>query len=281
MERTKVNIKKDDENNIHPDLFLPYHWTSTMFSAIEYRTDKELKEKAVDGTYDSSHQETTLDHEVFKLHLFNYNINQDKYSYSAGVVVGQEKFDKTQVGYATSGADTINFDQTVNIIVQNINLRGDVTRKKLFGPLDARLGVSIAPSSKLTVEQDTTLTGLLNSTGTGDSTETLDTSYEITLDLEYSVGSFALGLDTRYQHLPLKYSLQLAKNDNTFEEEKFDVIYKITEYKVKLYWSTDIFGGLKPLIGYGSTETKEEDKLDNGTDSRTENVIIIGFDKRF
>lgn len=276
---TKLATTMDEDNNIHPDIYLPINWSKSISTSIEYKTTQELKEGIVEGNYDSSNKETTLDKETLNLYLFKYNINNPSSTHSFGIGYSSESFDKNQKGFVTTGTTTLEFDNNVNIDIKGVSIFADAIYD-VTDKFSAKFNLLLLASSKLDVTQDTELTSF--SSGSGSSSEDLDLIYELRADFNYELTSFLdLGFETRYKFLPMKYSLEMAKSDNTFETTKYEVDEKITYNALKLYFKTKYLGSLRPMVGYTSEKTDGTNNLDNTSYSNTENMFVFGLSTKF
>jgi len=277
---TKLATTLDENNNIHPDIFLPINFTQSLSTAIEYRTTQELQNGTVDGDYDSSNKDTTLDKEILNLYLLKYSIKNQKSTYSFGIGYSSESFNKNQKGFVTSGATTLTFDNNINIDIQGVSIFADAIYYNIIDDLSAKINILILAASKLDVTQDTELVGFSN--GQGSSSEDLDLIYELRADFNYDLTSYMdLGFETRYKFLPMKYSLEMAQSDSTFTTEKYEVDEKITYNALKLYFKIDLLGSLRPMVGYSIEKTDGTNKLDSTSYSNTENMFMFGLNTKF
>ena len=127
------------------------------------------------------------------------------------------------------------------------------------------------------------MSGTINLTGIEDSSETLDPSYELGTRISYKLPwRMHLGIEGRYQYLPLKYSLQVLNGTATaFESKAYDIIEQITTLTIKINFQSTIFGDLLPTIGYSQEITNGENKTDSSTYNWTDTRWIIGLNKVF
>lgn len=275
-----IDIEKDENNNLHPNIYLPLRWNNSLSSSIEYKTDETITENETVANTTDSDKDTTIEHTLARLNILNYDIQNKNTKYYFGFGLQYESFDKTQIGFAQSGSTNINFEHNINIEVQSIFLKSDFIYNA--NKLDTKLSLNIVPSSNLEVTQDTVLTDAVNSTGTGSSEEKLDLSYEIDLNLMTKTDSIVdFGLEANYRFLPLKYDLQLANSNNTYSTEKYDIEEKITTLTAKIYFNIKSFDDIMPSIGYITKKTDGINKLDDSTYSESENKLTFGFEKRF
>lgn len=263
-ERTKLDVNYDDEKRLHPNIFIPIFWSDNIFSAIEYRTGfkKEVE----------SAKTTRTHHQVGKIHLLNYQVND--YVFALGY--GNEIFNKEQKGYLLKDSTRTDYINKIDITYTSFFGKIDITKESLTPWLDSRFGLLILPSPKLKVEQDTQYSNTYVN-GKGNSEKTTVLMYEITLDTKTKSGSFIdVGLDLKYQRLPLKFDLQLSNGaTKNFDEEE-----KILYSTLKLYLNTPI-SGLTPHIGYENKRIDSTDNKSGKSSSETENTYIFGFDKKF
>ncbi len=276
----KLDINKDENNNIHPDIILPIKWNQTFSSSFEYKTDKTITQNETVANTTSGDKDTTIEHFLVRVGVLSYDIQNEDSKFYFGFGLQKENFDKTQIGFAQSGATNINFDHSIDIEVKSVYLQSDM----IFytKSIDTKLSLNVVPTSKLTVTQNTTLSDAVSSTGSGSSDETLNLSYEVGVNFISKTDSFVdFGVEGSYRFLPLKYDLQLANSDNTYTTQKYDVEEKITSITGKIYFNTKLFGSLKPTVGISSQNTKSLNKLDNKTLEEKETKILFGFNSRF
>lgn len=271
---------KDENKKTNSYAVLPISYNDSLSSEIEYKTDTTIRENERVNNASTSDKDTTIDHSLLKLNLLNYKIKKSDSKYSFGIGLQQEKFDKSQVGYANSGAVNINFDHNMDIKVQSVYLK---TQAIFYNDLaNSKISLSVVPSSKLKVTQNTILAGTTNSTGSGSSEETLKTSYEIGLELMSSGnGLIQFGVEGNYRFLPLKYDLQLANSDNSYTTQKYDVEEKTTFVAGRLYLNPSFLAGFMPTIGFGQETIKGTNKIDNSTYTIANNKVIFGFNTKF
>ncbi len=278
---TKISINLDDESKIHPDLYIPIYWTNILSTVVEYRTTQDKDVSKVKGNYDSSHKETTIDKETLNLHLLKYSFVNSSSRYSLGVGYSYEAFDKNQNGYIQSGTDRLDFNNNINIEIQGISISAEtVNYDIILDGLSSKFNILVLAASTLDVTQNTLVTGYPNAKG--NSTQDLDVIYDVRGDLNYDLFSFMdVGMEARYKFLPMNYTLQLAKLDGTFERKDYDVEEQTIYTAFKLYFKMDLFGSMRPLIGYTNEMTDGKNKLDNTKYSNTENMFIFGIDSTF
>lgn len=276
----KLDINKDEDNNLHPDIYLPLKWNNSLSTSFSYKTDKTITENETIVNTTSSDKDTTIEHTLTRINILNYNTQNENSKYYFGFGLQNESFDKTQTGFATTGATNINFNHNIDIEVNSIYLKSDMVFYSKN--LDTKIELNIIPTSKLEVTQNTLLSDGVNSTGKGSSKETLDLSYDLSLNFISKTDSIVdIGIEGSYRFLPLKYDLQLTNSDDTYTTKNYDVEEKITAFTAKLYFNLKTFGGFMPTLGYSSEKTDGINKLDNTTYEETKKKIVFGFNKRF
>lgn len=275
----KLSANKDENNNIYPDIILPIKYNDKYSSSFQYLEDKSIVENETVTNTTTSDKDTTVEHKLLRLNILNYTTQKNKTKFYFGFGLQKENFDKSQLGFAQTGATNINFDHKINIETSSIYLKSDFV---FYGDkFDNKLKLNIVPSSDLEVTQNTVLSDGVNSTGFGSSKKSQDLSYELSYETMSKYGELInFGFEVRYRFLPLKYDLKLANSNSTYTDKNYDVEEKTTYIAGKIYFDKKIFN-LMPTIGISSEKTNGLNKLDNKTYDKKETKILFGLNSKF
>lgn len=281
-DRLQVNLNTDEDGNTNPDLFIPVYWSDTLFSGVGYYSSSSYETGNVNGgIIVDSRVGTTTDEKRFKLNLISYEMKTGAMTYALGADYEQITIDKHEFGYLDYTSDVSAVENNIEIDVVRTNLNADATYRT--NSLYARLGLSLSPSSTLSVDQTTVVKPLLSGTGTSSSSNSQEMSYDIAFKGGYKLSPLmTLIVQGIHSYLPLKYDLAVAGSGSTFVVQEQDTEQTTTKSMVKLAFNLDAFSKeLSPSIGFGSESVAMTDNNEDETDTVTNSLVMIGFEGRF
>jgi hypothetical protein len=186
-----------DSGDILPTIKMPIYWDSKkmFFSSILYRSNS-YSEKESGELYDK--KGIFYNRTEFDLKLIGYRKSKNMEFYTS---INRIEIEKNEIGYK----DELFFDNIVDIEVNRLRIGGN------FGysfseNLSSTFSADIFPVSKLNIEQNTVLKPLSKKVGENSSSNDLDPSFQLSLNLKYSFSkNWKSELSYRYSYIPLEY----------------------------------------------------------------------------
>lgn len=287
-DRFVFDLVQGDSGAVNPSLFIPIAWNENWFSGLGYRQTKTSTQDSITGFADSKVSTSTTDRRS-RLNFISYqNKISDSLSYSLGADYDFSQIKKSEFGYfhLVSGTvdDYVAFDNNVDIDVSGIDIRGDLTwgRKTDFALV--RLGMILAPSNTLDVEQSTDVKPLVPTTGTSTSSVKQDLGYLLRLETRFRIFPILnIGLEAGYELLPLKYDVAVLDPNtlNSFATARVDVHEQTTRVGIRFIFQYETVGELYPVVGIFNQEVETEDQVNGFTESTSDTFYTFGITGAF
>ena len=270
LDRMKVSFNQDEEGNTSPDIYMPYYWNDSFFSALAYKslfiTTSEFSDDI--NTLETSSQK------VFTLTVVQYESTEEHSGYSVGWVVENSNVQNNGLLSAPSAGASLNLLTDIEAISTGIT--GDVSALKLGNFFSLRTGGSLYPYSQLKVKHN------LNEHSV-ESDASQDMTYKAFL-LTYFESSFNidLSLGANYTYESYNYTINqidtiTLKPAGTTEE--LDTSYKTLQLEAKLLFSGIEKNGLYPMVGYAYRTIDSNYGADS--DKSEEDIFLFGLEKPF
>ena len=280
---TKISGAIGDDSSFQPDIYLPINWSDSFSSGVEYYSTNEIENDKVGG-YSDSKKKTVLDTKTLNIYVLKYNLNTTSSTYSFGLGYSGQNIDKTQKGYIASSGVRLDYDHKMDIDIQGAYFSGEAIFRKITDRLSAKFNVLLLGGAQLDVSQHTSITSYPSAKGS--SSENIDLIYDLRADFNYDVFAYLdVGFETRYKSLPMKYNLELAKTDGTFETKKYDleeqILYNALKFYIKIPTIQRAIGNMRFMLGYSTQTTKSNDHLGNNDHSITSDKFIFGLSSKF
>ncbi len=284
-DRFNLDLNSDEDGNVNPGTFIPYYWGNNWFSGIGFSSSSQLAQDTLDG-FSDSRLGTNVEQQQISINLLSYESISGALSYSIGGDYNVINIDRTEFGYLylNNGVidDYVAFDNLTEIEVKGLAVRGDIT----WGNIDEnaiRFGWVISPSSTLDVDQDTAFKPIITNSATGSSSKSQDLGYDLKILTRHRISSsFSLGLQLRYQVLPLEYDIKvLASTADSFQEETIDTNETTTSIGVRFIIDDAISTGLDLVIGFSNEKLKAKDNISGLTSSEDSSIFSVGFTSNF
>jgi len=289
-DRMQVDLGLDEDGKTAPEAFVPFDWGDGWSSGLGFRSRQSDSNDTLTG-YTDSRFGTSVSEDRLRLNIFTYE-NKDSDAYWAfGADIEQITIDQTEFGYfqmpnpyapnpAVAG-EYVAFDSQIDVVVTRPNIFTDYTSKG--DAVDFRVGLSVSPTSNFSVDQETRFVPLISTTGTSSGTDTLDLSYELTLELEYKTGgSVNIGIGYYYEFLPITYDIATLNNTaDGFNTQTIDREQVTTRTAVRIIFNKPISGNLKPVIGYIIEDIETTDVSSGSSETESKNIISFGLESRF
>ncbi len=287
-DRFVFDLVQGDSDSVNPSTFIPIAWNEHWFSGFGYSQIKTITQDTITGFEDSKVSNSTTDRRT-RVNFISYqhSIN-NKLSYSLGADYEFSQINKTEFGYfrLVSGSidDYIAFDNRVDIDVNGIDIRGDLTWGKKSDFALVRLSMIFAPSNTLDVDQSTDFKPLVPTTGTSTSSVKQDPGYLLRLESRFRVFPILnIGLEAGYELLPLKYDVAVLDPTtlNSFTTTRIDVHEMTTRVGIRFIFQYETVGKLYPVIGFFNRQVKEEDQANGFSESTSDNFYTLGITGAF
>ncbi|MDF1880697.1 hypothetical protein JHD50_05160 [Sulfurimonas sp. MAG313] len=187
---------------------------------------------------------------------------------------------KKQTGFVSKNNVRLDYNHLVEINIQSFMFASDISFYNIIEGVNVNFSGLLNLASKLDVSQKTELTGFPTANGT--SNENLDLIYEIRGNINYQpLNYLTIGLEGRYRYVPLKYSLQLARADNTFETVNYDTEEKTFFYGTYMMFNTELLYGLQPTVGFYIEKIQGVEKVSNSSYSLSNEYVSLGLRSSF
>ena len=287
-DRFVFDLVQGDSGSVNPSTFIPIAWNEHWFSGFGYRQIKTVTQDTISGFADSKVSTSTTDRRS-RLNFISYQDNiSGSLSYSLGADYDFSQIKKTEFGYfhLVSGTidDYVAFDNEVDIDVSGVDIRGDLTWGKKSDFALVRLGMILAPSNTLDVEQSTDFKPIVPTTGTSTSSVKQDLGYLIKLESRFRVFPILnIGLEAGYELLPLKYDVAVLDPTtlNSFATARVDVHEQTTRLGIRFIFQYETVGNLYPVIGAFNRRVEVEDQTNGFTESSSDNFYTFGITGAF
>jgi hypothetical protein len=289
-DRVQIDLGLDEDGKTAPEAFVPFDWGDGWSSGIGFRSRQSDSNETLDGFTDGR-VGTSVSEDRLRLNLISFEKGSDSSYWSAGADFEQITIDKLQFGYfqmpnpyipnpAVAG-EYVAFDSQVDLVITKPNLFVDYTNKG--SELDFRVGISISPVSNLSVDQETRFIPLVSSTGTSTTSDSLDLSYELSLEMEYKTGgSVNIGFGYYYEFLPITYDIAVLNSTaDGFIDQNIDIEQVTSRIAIRLIFNNPISGNLKPVIGYVVEDAETTDVSKGSSEKESKNIITFGLESRF
>ena len=283
---TQINFEQDNDGNFNPNIFVPINWNNDYYSGIGYTSSTSKDIGKLNSFADSKNGAVSTKNDT----TINW-ITRKISNYSIGIQTNIQKINNNEFGYIHDTTDIfgngndywIAFDNDIELDILKTSIYADYSKniKDIF----LRISTNISPSTKIDVKQSTLFKLLVNNIGSSTSSTSQDLSYSLKFEAYYNTHSFVnLGFEYSYNFNPLKYNIaQLAyENSNyIFKTNTIDTDEITTKYIAKLYFDKKVIGDLNPSIGFGKISKEVKDNNTNKVTTENNNIISIGFEKRF
>ena len=285
-DRFSFDLQMDEEGTLNPETFVPLYWSKNWFSGVGFTSSAQLTQDTLAGFSDSK-LGTSIDQRVLRLNLISHQASSKSFSYSVGGDYQMTSIDKAEFGYfhLNNGVvdDYVAFDNTIEIEVSGLSLRGDLTLGQTSDQHLYRVSAIVSPGSSLTVNQDTNFKPIVSSSGTGSSSKSQALSYVFQFETRHRVSDlFSVGLDLQYEVLPLEYDLQiLSATANSFESATIDTTETTTRVGLRFIFNYPLVDGLYPVLGISSEDVEMKDNASGGSVSESQVLTSIGFTGNF
>lgn len=287
-DRFSFDLVQDDSGTVNPSVFLPIAWNENWFSGLGYHQSKITTQDSISGFPDSKVSTSSTDKRM-RLNFISYqNRINDDWSYSLGADYDFSQIKKSEFGYfhlVTSTVDDyVAFDNNVDIDVSGIDLRGDITWGSKSDFALVRLGMILAPSNKLDIEQTTDVKPIVPTTGTSTSTTSQDLGYQLRLESRFRVLPLLnIGLVAGYELLPLKYDVAILDPStlNSFTTARVDVHEKTMRLGIRFIFEYETVEKLYPVIGFFNQDIDVEDQGNGSTVSSSDTFVTLGITGAF
>ena len=287
-DRFVFDLVQGDDGSINPSTFIPIAWNEHWFSGLGYHQTKTVNQHSINGFDDSKVSTETTDRRT-RLNFISYqNKLSNNMTYSLGADYDFSQIKKSEFGYfhLLSGTvdDYVAFDNQVDIDVSGIDIRGDITWGKEADFALGRLGMIIAPTNTLDVEQTKEFKTIVPSTGTSTSSVSPYPGYTLRLESRFRVFPLLnLGVEAGYELLPLKYDVAILDPTtlNSFSTARVDIHEKTTRIGLRFIIQYETVAKLYPVIGVYNKETKSEDQVNGFTESFSDTFYTFGITGAF
>lgn len=287
-ERATVSFDIDDQLKPNPKIFIPVYWTSNIYSGVGYTSFRSQEDGDVDGFADSR-MVTTYDQSMISFNVFTYNKKYDNLFFSGGLILGSLTMDRLELGYIhfpeSLGDHWVAFENDVTIKVLQPELEGIIGKK---GRNFSIRGIfTLAPMSRLKVEQTIRFKPIISVNGNGKSSTQQNLSYKFGIETVFKTDFFVdIGFIASRNLFPMKYKIETLAYDSTsklfnFESSEIKVEEITYDISLRLLFKGIDIGGMNPAIGYGYESAVARDILQNRTETEDSNYIILGVEKRF
>lgn len=287
-DRFTFDLVQGDSGSANPSMFIPIAWSEHWFSGLGYRLTKTSTQDSISGFTDSKVSTSTTDQRS-RLNFISYqNKINDKLSYSLGADYDFSEIKKSEFGYfhLVSGTidDYVVFDNNVDIDVSGIDIRGDLTWGKKTDFALVRLGMILAPSNTLDVEQSTNFKPLVPTTGTSSSSVKQDFGYLLKLETRFRVFPILnIGLEAGYELLPLKYDVAVLDPStlNSFATARVDVHEQTTRVGIRFIFQYETVADLYPVLGVFNRDIEVKDQVNGFTENTSDTFYTFGITGAF
>ena len=285
-DRFSFDLQMGEEGSLNPETFVPLYWDDNWFSGVGFTNSTQLTQGTVPGFTDSK-LGTSISKRVLRLNLISHQTNNDGYSYSIGGDYQMMTIDKTEFGYfyLNNGLidDYVAFDNSIEIEMSGLSLRGDFTLGQSSDKHLYRLSTIVSPGSTLNVDQDTSFTPIIPTSGVGTSSKSQALSYMLQFETRHRLSEFfSVGLNLQYEVLPLEYDLQvLSATATSFQDATIDNTEITTRVGLRFVFNYPLVDGLFPVLGVTSEDVEVEDNLNGGSVSESQTLISVGFTGSF
>ena len=287
-DRFAFDLVQGDSGSVDPSVFIPIAWSENWFSGFGYRQTKTVTQDTIAGFVDSKVSTSTSDRRT-RLNVISYqNKISENLRYSVGADYDFSQIKKAEFGYfhLVSGTidDYVAFDNNVDIDVSGVGIRGDLTWGKKTDFALLRLGMLLAPSNTLDVEQSTDFKPIVPTTGTSTSSVSQDLGYLLRLESRFRIFPILnIGLEAGYELLPLKYDVAVLDPNtlNSFATARVDVHEKTTRIGIRFIFQYEVVGELYPVIGAFNQKLEIEDQVNGFTESSSNTFYTFGITGAF
>ena len=268
-DRIILDFSIDEEDNFHPDINLPLAWDENISSAVSYYSTADYDTRRVLNIANSVNNE-----EINYSFINVYPVLWKSGNNTIGLDIGIIDIEKEQLGSFADTGGTVNFFNILDIQVIKPSLfyRFNQLTDRENGVL---YGVSFSPYSELDVSQSTAFSGAINQSGTSDGATESSISFRLEIDGRYQ---FSSGLQSyygfQYEYLPMEYTLAVLDQNGNFTPQTFDVLEHIFKASYKIKLKTELFSGLRPVIGISYEKTDGEDS-NSGNDYSYERYLVV------
>lgn len=172
----------------------------------------------------------------------------------------------------------------MDIDISGFDIRGDLTWGKKSNFALVRLGMILAPSNTLEVDQSTDFKPIIPTTGTSTSSVTQDFGYPLKLESRFRVFPILnIGLEAGYELLPLKYDVAVLDPNtlNSFATAHIDVHEQTTRVGIRFIFQYETVAELYPVIGVFNREIEVEDQVNGFTESTSDTFYTFGITGAF
>lgn len=291
--RTVISLEQDEDGTIEPNFFVPLYFgeNNHFFSGVGYGATAFKETGIVNGFTDSKRAKVSKQEE-FRLSAINYQNKLKSITYSFGLEALFHKIDNTEFGYIHDSNNDFNqgndyyiaFDNEVSLDIVQYGARADVTIP-LGKYFISRVGATIFPLSRVSVQQETLFKPLVSEKGRSDSTTYQDLSFygsiEIQTRLNWYVEFAYIG---SYRVLPTKYDLaqlEFDGNGYVFTNNEIDRTETLQTTTFKILFDYKILGSLRPSLGRTTENISVVNNVNNEKSSVKNERFVIGFENRF
>jgi len=270
VDRIMLNFSFDEDNKLHPDIYLPFAWNEELSAAFSFRTTADYEKGKVLNVANSA-KDTEINYSFINIYPILWKSDGDTFGLDIGIV----DIERTETGFFTDIGGTFNFthDLTIQSIKPSFFYRFNQLKDKDNGVL---YGLSISPFSNLSVTQSTVFSGALNQTGSADGDAESSLSLRFELNGRYKLPSGMQSYyDFQYEYLPMEYTLAVLDGSGSFNSQAFDVVEHIFKAGYKIKFNKKIFYGLKPVLGLSYERTNGSDNNSNIEDYSYERYLIV------
>lgn len=273
IDRVILNFSFDEEDNFHPDIYLPFSWNEDLSAAFSFRTTADYENEKVLNIVNSN-KNTEINYNFINIYPVLWKSDNNVFGLDIGII----DIDKEQAGFFTDTGGTFNFtnDLTIQVIKPSFFYRFNRLQDKDNGVL---YGLSVSPFSSLSVTQSTVFSGALNQSGSADGDTESSLSLRFELDGRYQFSSgYQSYYGFQYEYLPMEYTLAVLDGSGLFTTQSFDVVEHIFKASYKIKLKTELFSGLKPVIGVSYEKTNGEDSNSGDDYSYDRFLIVFGIE---
>lgn len=270
IDRVILNFSIDKEDNFHPDIYLPFSLTEELSAGFAYHSTADYLRNEKVLNIANSDKNTNINYDFINIYPVLWKSDNN----ILGIDIGIIDIDKKQTGFFTDTGQTFVFstDLTIQVVKPSFFYRFNQLNDKGNGVL---YGVSVSPFSDLSVTQSTVLSGALNQSGSADGDAESSVSFRFEIDGRHK---FSSGRQSyygfEYEYLPMEYTLAVLGSNGNFTNQSFDVLEHIFKASYKIQLNTELFNGLKPVIGISYEKTSGEDN-NSGEDYTYDRFLIV------